>query len=66
MEYGLGTCIEDQGVMFPDKVREIIGIPQGKTPVLAIAIGHPDWDFPANRIESAREPVENVAKWYGF
>ena len=32
----------------------------------AIAIGYPDWDFPANKVESKREPVENFTTWCGF
>jgi nitroreductase len=66
MEHGLGTCIQDQGIMFPDKVREIIGLAQNKIPVLVIAIGYPDWSFPANKIETPREPIDSVVTWFGF
>ena len=66
LNYGLGTCIEDQGVMFPQVLRELVPIPESKRIIIAIAIGYPNWDFPANKVESTREPVENITTWYGF
>jgi len=66
LDYGLGTCIEDQGVMYPDVIREQTGIPAQKRLIIAIAIGYPEEDFPANRIESLREPVDDVTTWCGF
>lgn len=66
LNYGLGTCIEDQGVMYPEVLREFAGIPESKRIIISIAIGYPDWDFPANKLESEREPVENISNWVGF
>ena len=66
LNYGLGTCIEGQGVMFPDVVRKHTGIPESKRIIICIAIGYPDWDFPANKLETKREPMENIATWCGF
>jgi len=63
LNYGLGTCIEDQGVMFPEIVRKYADIPESSRIIVSIAIGYPDWDFPANELESTREPVENVVTW---
>ena len=65
LNYGLGTCIEDQGIMFPEIVRGFTGIPESKRLVISIAIGYPDWDFPANKLEAKREPVESVVSWCG-
>jgi nitroreductase len=66
LEYGLGTCIEDQGTMFPDVLRKFTGIPESKNIVISIAIGYPDWDFPANKLETGREPVDSFTTWCGF
>ena len=66
LNYGLGTCIEGQGVTFPDVVMKNTGIPESKRIIICIAIGYPDWDFPANKLETKREPVENIATWCGF
>jgi nitroreductase len=63
---GLGTCIEDQGVMYPDVIRECADIPESKRIVISIAIGTPDWDFPANRVETVREPIDSTTTWCGF
>lgn len=63
MEYGLGTCIEGQGVLYSQAVRKHIGLPESKRLATCIAIGYPDWDFPANRIETPREPLDKVVDW---
>jgi nitroreductase len=63
---GLGTCIEDQGVAYPEVLRKYAHIPESKRIIAAIAIGYPDWDFPANKVETEREPIKNVTTWLGF
>ena len=63
LKYGLGSCIEGQGIAFPDVLRQYAGIDDNKRIVTSIAIGYPDWDFPANKIKSKREPVENIINW---
>jgi nitroreductase len=63
LKYGLGTCINDQGIMFPEVVRRFTHIPESKLMVICIAIGYPDWNFPANKLETGREPPENVVTW---
>ena len=64
MAYGLGTCIEDQGVKYPEVIRKYTGIPTSKLIINSIAIGYPDWAFPANKIVSVREPVQNNVAWF--
>jgi nitroreductase len=66
LDHGLGTCIEDQGVMYPEVLRELAGIGDHKRIMIAIAIGHPDAEFPANRLETDREPIEEITQWVGF
>ena len=66
LHFGLGTCIEDQGTMYPDVLRKYAHIPESKRIVIAIAIGYPDWDFPANKVEAEREPIANLTTWFGF
>lgn len=66
LSFGLGTCIEDQGVMYPAGIRSILDIPDSKRILISIAIGHPDPDFPANRVESPREDIAAISTWYGF
>jgi nitroreductase len=66
LHFGLGTCIEDQGTMYPQMLREYAHIPESKRIIAAVAIGYPDWDFPANKVESEREPIKNSTTWLGF
>ncbi len=63
---GLGTCIDQQALSYPELIREITGIPEGSLLTAAVAIGFPDWTFPANKLDSDREPVDVVTMWRGF
>jgi len=65
LNYGLGTCIGDQGIMFPEVVRKFTGIPESKRIIICIAIGYPDWDFPANKVKTNREPIDSIVTWCG-
>jgi nitroreductase len=66
IHYGLGTCIANQGIAYPEVFHELAGIPESKRIVISIAVGYPNWDFPANAVVSQREPVENITRWVGF
>ncbi len=64
--FGLGTCIDQQALCYPDLIREVTGIPDDSRLTAAVAIGYPDWGFPANKLDSTREPLETVTSWHGF
>lgn len=64
--FGLGTCIEDQSALYPEVLREIAEIPENKRIIIAIAIGYPDWDFPANDISTERASLDTNTRWVGF
>ncbi len=66
MEYGLGTCVELQAVNYQRGIRKYLDLPEGKKFVIGIAIGYPDWEFPANHVKSEREDLKNNTRWYGF
>jgi len=66
LHYELGTCIANQGIAYPEVLHEFAGIPESKRVVISIAIGYPNWDFPANEVVSNREPVEDITTWVGF
>lgn len=63
LHFDLGTCIEDQGVLFPEVIREQTGISPNKRLMIAIVLGYPDPTFPANQVISQREPAENLTTW---
>ena len=66
LEFDIGTCIEDQGLLYPEVARELAGIPNTKRLMIAIAMGYPDEGFPANQVKSEREPVDSITTWIGF
>lgn len=66
LAFGLGTCPETSVVSYPKILRRILNIPDEKIIVGGIAIGYPDWQQPANKLESPREPLESFARWHGF
>lgn len=66
LDFGLGTCIENQGITYSDAIRKIVQIPGDKRLLAAIAIGYPDWEFSGNQITSPREEMENVVTWCGL
>jgi len=66
MCHDLGTCIDQQAMSYPHLIRPLLGIPESKRITAAVAVGYPDWDFPVNKLESSREPVDVVSTWHGF
>lgn len=66
LEYDLGTCIEDQGILYPEVARELAVIPDTKRLMIAVAMGYPDDRFPANQVKSERVPVDQLTSWIGF
>ena len=66
VDLGLGTCIQNQGITYADAIRDIIQIPDDKRLLVAIALGYADDDFPANKVISPREDVEDVVTWCGL
>jgi len=63
LHFKLGTCIHDQGIVYPELVRLYANIPASKRLIIAISLGYPDLNFPANGIRSEREPIENLITW---
>jgi len=63
VDFSLGTCIEHAPVYYPEVIRQIAGIPESQRIAIGIAIGYPDWDFPANKLESVRETLDNIVTW---
>jgi nitroreductase len=66
LSFGLATCIHDQGIMYPGVIRKFTDLSEHKRMIIAISIGYPDWDFPANRLKTPRESIVSFTSWYGF
>ena len=66
MEFGLGTCVQTQTVMLQRGLREVLQLPENRRPVVGIAMGYPDPEFPANHVVSTREELDKITNWIGF
>ena len=64
VEHGLGSLPAILPVRYPDVLRKVLGLPDNKLFVIGIPIGYPDWDHPATKFSSPREPLEKVVKFY--
>lgn len=60
---GLGTCILESAIRYPDIIRKYVPIPPDKWPLVGIAIGYPDHESAITRIESNREPLAKIVQW---
>ena len=63
MEYGLGTCIQQDTVFFPNPLRQALDIPPTKKLLAAICVGYPDWEFPSNNFDRTRESINSLVTW---
>jgi nitroreductase len=60
-ERGLGSCVQMSIALFPDVLREQLGIPDELAILCGVSIGYADPAFPANNLATPRNPVgENV------
>jgi nitroreductase len=66
VNYGLGTIAQAMAVVYPDIIHEELCIAPDKLVALGIAIGYPDWDNEINKGFRDREPLDTMAKFYGF
>jgi nitroreductase len=66
LKFGLGTCIEVQGISYTDVIRKHASIDQSQQILMGIAIGYPDETYPANSLVTPREKLDSVSSWIGF
>ena len=60
---GLGTCICAQLALYPDIIRQHLGLAKSHRIVVGIALGYPDAAAPANAFRTEREPLEKFVQW---
>ena len=65
-ELGVGCIINGQGIQQPDVVREHAKIPEDEVIMITIAMGYPDYDFPANNVKSRRVENADFVSYVGF
>jgi nitroreductase len=64
-DLGLGTCIEAQVALYPDIIRQHLGLGREHKIVVGIALGYPDLGAAANAFRTDREPLEKFVRWAG-
>jgi nitroreductase len=55
---GVGSCVQMLIAGFPDVIHETLRIPGQYRVICGVAIGYPITDFPANKLNIARNPLE--------
>lgn len=60
---GLGTCLLSVLAMYPDVVRQHLGLGPEKKVVLGLALGYPDMSASVNQLKSPREALSQTVKW---
>ncbi len=63
---GLGTCAERSVILFSDKIRELLELPESKKLLLGLAIGYPEAEAPINSARTDRGSVSEFTDWLGF
>ncbi|WP_370208918.1 nitroreductase [Pararhodobacter marinus] len=62
---GLGSCAQGALSLYPDIVREHLGLAPGAQLMVGIAFGYEDPDHPANAARTDREGIEGIVRWHG-
>ena len=60
---GLWTCPIGLITAYGEEIKDELGIPENKSVVIGVALGHPDWDAPINRFKSSRETLDKFVRW---
>ena len=63
LHFGLGTCMMVAPVYYPDVVKKVVQIPKSKRIYIGIAIGYPDWEHTANKMQTNRDPLSVLTSW---
>ncbi len=65
-DFGMGTCIHDQGVTYIEAIKKWVPVLDNQSVAMAISLGYPDPAFPANAVVAPREPLDGIVRWVGF
>ncbi|HNR13927.1 MAG TPA: nitroreductase [Thermodesulfobacteriota bacterium] len=61
---GLGACPQAAPLSYPDVIRTELGISDRLLLVLAIPLGYPDWEAPANSYRSSRKELSEYVRFF--
>jgi nitroreductase len=63
VEHGLASCPQECWAIYPETVTDFLGTPPERMLFCGMAIGYEDEGEPANRLRSARAPLEDWASF---
>lgn len=56
-ERGVGSCVQVSIALYPDVLRAQLDIPDALTVLCGMSIGYADPEFPANNLDTPRNPI---------
>lgn len=62
--FGIGSCLQAMLAVYPDAVRDFLGIPNTKNLIIGISMGYPDLESKINDYRSIKIGVDEFTKWY--
>ena len=60
---GLGTCQSTTLVRYPGLLRDVLPGSEEKKMVIAVTLGYPDLEAPANTFERSRADLDEIVTW---
>ncbi len=61
--FGLGTCLQMMLAVYPDAVRDFLGVPKEKKLVIGMSLGYPDMEARINSYRSQRIELDKFVHW---
>ncbi|BBY67031.1 nitroreductase [Mycolicibacterium helvum] len=61
--HGVGSIAQAALAMYPNVLREELGLTTDRTVVCGISFGYPDIDHPTNGYRTSRAPLDEVVDW---
>lgn len=63
---GLGTCVQVALAGYPEVIYRELSVPRELSILCGMSIGYPDPDFPVNKLNIGRAPIENNVVILGY
>jgi nitroreductase len=63
---GLGTCVQVALAGYPEVIYKELSVPRKLSILCGMSIGYPDPEFPANKLNIGRAPIENNVVILGY
>ena len=63
---GLGACVQVALAGYPEVIYKELAVPRELSILCGMSIGYPDPDFPANKLNIGRAPIENNVVIRGY